>query len=112
MMVNSGYGIVQIRKVLINCLTCYERKLAESKKVGGRPLLQSEVQSRDSRTRKKLTGKVDWYKPKKKSKQEETEGEATWREDNRSRKRRTGGGQEQGNWWRSEGIEDNQCHVC
>jgi hypothetical protein len=69
-MLNSGYGIPQTRKVLVNGLTCYERKLAESRKPGGRPLHQSESQSRDSRWRKKVTGKTDWYRNKKKSQAE------------------------------------------
>jgi hypothetical protein len=51
--------------VLINGLTCYERNVKESKATGGRALHQPESQSRDSRSRKKVTSKTDWYKPKK-----------------------------------------------
>ena len=48
----------------------------ESEKVGGRPLHQSEFQSRGARARKKLTGKTDWFKKKQKRKLEEEEDNA------------------------------------
>jgi hypothetical protein len=66
-LINSGYGLEQTRRILVGGLKGYEKKLWTSKTAGGRALHQSAGESSKARNRKKLTGKSDWFRQKKKN---------------------------------------------
>jgi hypothetical protein len=65
-LLNSGYGIPQTRRRIVNGLKRYERKILESKKPGERPLHMSEARNREDRLRKpesKTHSEIDDVKP-------------------------------------------------
>jgi hypothetical protein len=66
-LVNSGYGIKQVRRIILTGLKGYERILRESKKDGGRNLHRSAKESSHERGKKKLLGKSEWFRKKGKS---------------------------------------------
>ena len=63
---NSGYGLDQIRKIILNGIKCYEKKLWESRTILGRKLHRTSAQSHGLRQRKKILGKTEWFGKKKK----------------------------------------------
>ena len=63
-MINSGYQLEQVRRVVMGGLKGYERKLRVSKEEGGRKLHVSARESRNSRYRKKLLEKSNWFRKK------------------------------------------------
>jgi hypothetical protein len=96
MLTNSGYGLAQTRKILVNGIKCYEKKLRESRKTGGR---QSERQSRSKRIWKKMTGKANWFKQSNQSNHDDSLGdEPEEQQDNKYDQERQGAGQ--AHWWR------------
>jgi hypothetical protein len=60
---NSGYGLAQVRRIVMSGLKGYEAKLLESRTAGGRSLHQQARESSARRQRKKLTAKSDWFRP-------------------------------------------------
>ena len=58
---NSGYGIDQVRKIIINGIKGYEGR-KRKRAAEGRSLRSTAAGSRGSRIRKKLTNKTSWYK--------------------------------------------------
>ena len=60
-MKNSGYGLNQIRRVILGGIKGYETLVRRSKK-GERSLHRSSGESSALRTRKKLTGKSEWFR--------------------------------------------------
>ena len=60
-MKNSGYGLLQIRRVILGGIKGYE-KMVKKSKAGGRSLHRSSGESSAARTRKKLTGKSEWFR--------------------------------------------------
>ena len=56
-LINSGYGVEQIRRNVINGIKGYERKLKESKE-GGRRLHRTSAESSGKRAKKKLMDKT------------------------------------------------------
>ena len=65
-MSNSGYKLPQIRRVVVGGLSCYEKRLRQSKlgenEKGYKPIHESAKSSFVARNRKKLLGKSTWYK--------------------------------------------------
>ena len=61
-LVNSGFGIIQVRKIIINGILGYERRVKESELPGGRKLHRTAEESSGGRSRKKLLGKTEWFK--------------------------------------------------
>ena len=64
-LINSGYGVEQIRRNVINGIKGYERKLKESKE-GGRRLHRTSAESSGKRAKKKLMDKTEWFRNSKK----------------------------------------------
>jgi hypothetical protein len=60
-MKNSGYGLNQIRRVILAGIKGYENLIRRCKK-GERSLHRSSAESSSLRARKKLTGKSEWFK--------------------------------------------------
>ena len=87
-LVNSGHGIQSARKSCSSGLLFYEKRLYESKRPGGKPLHQSEKQSRGKRVWKKMTGKTDWYKDEtnKRKLEDVQEEEGDWQHSPKKRK--------------------------
>ena len=65
-LMNSGFGVEQIRKIIVNGILAYERKLRESRSVSGRKLHRTAQESGGRRMRKKLLDKTEWFRGKKK----------------------------------------------
>ena len=63
-MVNSGHGIGEVRKTLVNGIKGHERKVERCKKEG-KEFHRCAAGSAKSRKKKKLTMKQSWYKNKK-----------------------------------------------
>ena len=72
-LLNSGYGMDQVRKIICNGIKGYEGKRRKCIKNGWK-LHRSSKDSLGARCRKKLLGKSSWFKKKKKP---EEEGEKT-----------------------------------
>ena len=70
-LVNSGYGIDQVRRIVLNGIKGYERKLMESRESGGRKIHRTAGESSGMRSRKKLLGKSEWFKVKKSTHKQE-----------------------------------------
>ena len=51
---NSGYGTAQVRRIILNGIKGYEKRLQESRSEGGRPLHRTAGESSGLRARKKL----------------------------------------------------------
>ena len=66
-LINSGYAIKQVRRIILSGLKGYERILRESKKDGGRNLHRSAKESSHGRGKKKLLGRSEWFRNKAKS---------------------------------------------
>ena len=64
---NSGFGTEQVRRIIINGISGYEKKLKESENIPGRKLHRTSKESSGKRQRKKLLGKSEWFKKKKKN---------------------------------------------
>ena len=71
-MKNSGYGLQQIRRVILAGIKGYESLLKRCRK-GERSLHRSSAESSTLRARKKLTGKSEWFKTSDKAKTEPDE---------------------------------------
>jgi hypothetical protein len=61
-LINSGYSITQTKKIILNGIKGYEKKLLESRKPGGRSLHRQAGESYNTRVRRKLCGKTEWYR--------------------------------------------------
>ena len=70
-LVNSGYRVEQIRKVIINGIKGYERRLRESMRPGGRRLHRTAKESSGRRMRKKILDKTEWFRKKKTTTEQE-----------------------------------------
>ena len=64
---NSGYQISQARRIVLNGIKGYERRVKESRTEGGRKLHRTAEESSKKRTSKKLLGKSDWFRKPRKS---------------------------------------------
>ena len=73
-MMNSGYGLKQIRRVILGGIKGYEKMVKKSKE-GGRSLHRSSGESSTARARKKLTEKSEWFRKSDQTDQESTEEE-------------------------------------
>ena len=62
---NSGYGLIQVRRIVIAGIKGYEKLLKNSKLLGGRKLQRTAAESSKERARRKLTGKTEWFRKKK-----------------------------------------------
>ena len=62
---NSGYRVDQVKRIVINGIKGYEKRVQESRIEGGRRLHRTSGESSTGRTRKKLLGKSEWFKKKK-----------------------------------------------
>ena len=65
-LVTSGYSRDQTRKILINGIKGYMRKMNRRKLNGRKRIHHSAEESRDGRVKKKMIGKTLWYRSKKK----------------------------------------------
>ena len=72
-LLTSGYGIEQTRRIIINGIKGYAKKLSESRKLGGRKLHRKAAESSGKRSRKKLLDKSEWFKIMKRGKEEQKE---------------------------------------
>ena len=52
----------QVRRIVINGIKCFERKVKESRMEGGRRLHRTAGESSAGRMKKKLLGKSEWFK--------------------------------------------------
>ena len=59
-LINSGYGVEQVRRIVINGIKGYERRVQESRMEGGRRLHRTAGESSAGRMRKKLLGNSEW----------------------------------------------------
>ena len=57
-LINSGYGLEQVRRIVVNGIKGYERRVKESKIEGGRRLHRTAGESSAGRMRKKTSWKV------------------------------------------------------
>jgi hypothetical protein len=73
-MINSGYGLKQVRRVILGGIKGYENMVKKSKE-GGRSLHRSSGESSTARARKKLTEKSEWFRKSDQTDQESTEEE-------------------------------------
>ena len=73
-LINSGFGVEQVRKIVINGIKGYEKRVQESRQVGGRRLRRTAGESSAGRVRKKLLGKSEWFKKKKKNQNQKRGG--------------------------------------
>ena len=83
---NSGYGKEQTIRVVTGGLTCYEKRVAISKdkeSLKYRPLHESAAGTAGKRMKKKLLGKSNWFKGKKRPLEEK---------DDRGQVEKSGGG--------------------
>ena len=64
-LINSGFGVEQTRKIVVNGILAYERKLRESRTIPGRKIHRTAQESSGKRLRKKLLDKTEWFKKKK-----------------------------------------------
>jgi hypothetical protein len=71
-LLNSGFGMTQVRSILLSGLKGYERKLLSSRKVGGRALNLGAGATSHARRLKKLTGKTSWFRKRKREEVEES----------------------------------------
>ena len=85
-LLTSGYRLDQVRKIILNGIKAYERKLKESKMPGGRKLHRNAGESSGKRCRKKLLDKSEWFKSKKKSEEQEEQNTEQSRTKSRARK--------------------------
>jgi hypothetical protein len=65
-MCNSGYGMEQTRRIIVSGLKGYEGRVRQQKD-GGREIHEGAANSQNARYKKKLTGKVSWFKTSKKT---------------------------------------------
>ena len=63
-LVNSGYELHQVRKLLVGGLKGYQRKLMKSKEVGGKRMHVGAMASSKARYKKKLLNKANWFRQK------------------------------------------------
>ena len=56
---NSGYRVDQVRRIVINGIKGYEKRVQESRIKGGRRLHRTSGESSTGRTRRKLLGKSE-----------------------------------------------------
>ena len=73
-MMNSGYGLKQIRRVILGGIKGYEKMVKRSKQ-GGRKLHRSSGESSQARARKKLTEKSEWFRKSDKTDKDDSEEE-------------------------------------
>ena len=64
-LMNSGFRVEQIRRIVINGIKAYEKRVQESRSEGGRRLHRTAGESSAGRIRKKLLGKSEWFKKRK-----------------------------------------------
>ena len=57
----------QVRRIVINGIKCFERKVKESRMEGGRRLHRTAGESSAGRVKKKLLGKSEWFKTRKRN---------------------------------------------
>ena len=62
-LINSGYSLEQVQKIIINGIKGYERRRKEDRD-GSRMLHRTAGQSAGLRSRKKLLDKSEWFKTK------------------------------------------------
>ena len=67
---NSGYALEQVRRIVLAGIKGYEKLLKNSKLPGGRELQRTAAESSKVRSRRKLTGKTEWFR---KPRNQETE---------------------------------------
>ena len=72
----SGYSLSQTRKILLNGIRGWERKVTRSRKEGKRMFRKAE-ESLKGRILKKTVGKTSWYRKRKKRNQKDQEHEKT-----------------------------------
>jgi hypothetical protein len=65
-LMNSGYGLIQIRRISLVGIKGYE-KMRRTAKVGGRKVNRSAGESSHMRVKKKLTAKREWFRKSRKS---------------------------------------------
>ena len=65
-LLNSGYSIFQTRNIIVAGLKGYEKLLRKSRMPGGWKLHRTSSKRYQSRTRKKLTEKSEWFRQNKK----------------------------------------------
>ena len=61
-LLNSVYIIPVTRKIILAGIKGYEKKLKNSKRLGGRKLLRTAEESHDSSIQKKLLDRTEWFK--------------------------------------------------
>ena len=72
-LLNSGYTILATRRIIVAGLKGYEKKVMNSKKVGGKKLLRTAKESFQTRTQKKLLERTEWFKDDEKKREREEE---------------------------------------
>ena len=88
-MLNSGFGITQSQKIVLNGIKDYERKLRESRKINGRKLHRTALESSGHRSRKKLLDKTEWFKKRRRVQDdEEQKPQKPWQPKNNTRDRK------------------------
>ena len=79
---NSGWDIREAREMVVSGFVNWKRRIRRRQEEGGEKY-RSAVSSLQSRTRKKLTGREDWYKEggekRKRDEFDEEETMMTWR---------------------------------
>ena len=88
-LLNSGYSIEVTRSIILAGLKGYEKKLRRSKQEG-RKVLRTARESYTKRTQRKLLAKTEWFKDKKRPREDElSEDELPegWKENLRKRKK-------------------------
>ena len=73
-MANSGYGLRQIRRVMLSGIKGYEKMIRQERKVI-RKVHRSAKESKKTRAAKKLTGKSEWFRKEENTDQEVDEEE-------------------------------------
>ena len=77
-LVNSGYGIDQVRRVIVGGLTGYERRVESSKNKTSnkwRPLHEGARHNAGRRLTKKILGKGNWFKGKTRDHEDEDQND-------------------------------------
>ena len=88
-MLNSGFGITQSQKIVLNGIKDHERKLRESRKINGRKLHRTALESSGHRSRKKLLDKTEWFKKRRRVQDdEEQKPQKPWQPKNNTRDRK------------------------
>ena len=76
-LLNSGHSVGTVRKILVNGITGYQRKVSRCK-AAGTPIHRSSNQSAASRRTKKLLAKTNWFRGSKEDAETGEESSQPW----------------------------------